>query len=256
MTAAKTSPDARTDTADPPERGSILSPVQIAAGALAAVSAAVVASFSGVAGTLIGAALASVISTVSAALYSESLRRTSERLRLVRSRLTGQAETPAQEPDATRLLPAQLDPRRAPERWRPRWPRIAAGAVAVFALAMGIVTAVELIGRQPVSALVGDSSTSGTTTIGALTNVASHSDRTPSTPDGTTTTPAAPSAETTPTETPSDPAGESDAAESSTTETPESPSTSSSSRSAEPTESAGGPAAESPATDAEQSTAP
>ena len=48
----------------------------MAAGALAAVSAAVVASLFGVAGTVIGAAVASVVSTVGAALYGESLRRT------------------------------------------------------------------------------------------------------------------------------------------------------------------------------------
>ena len=255
MTAAKTSSDTRTDPSDPSGKGSILSPVQIAAGALAAVSAAVVASFSGVAGTLIGAALASVISTVSAALYGESLRRTNERLRLVRSRLTAQAGPPAEQPDTTRVLPAQLDPRRAPSTWRPRWPRIAAGAVAVFALAMGIVTGVELIGRQPVSALVGDSATSGTTTIGALTNVASHRDQTPPTP-APTTTPAAPSAESTPTEAPADSADESDAAGPSTTETPEPASTSSTSRPAEPTDASEGSSGEDPATDEEPATVP
>ena len=45
----------------------------MAAGALAAVSAAVVASLFGVAGTVIGAAVASVVSTVGAALYVEYL---------------------------------------------------------------------------------------------------------------------------------------------------------------------------------------
>ena len=55
----------------------------MAASALAAVSSAVLLSFFGVAGTLIGAALASVISTVGAALYSTSLKKTNDRLRQV-----------------------------------------------------------------------------------------------------------------------------------------------------------------------------
>ena len=52
-----------------------LSALQVAAGALAAVSAAVIASFFGVAGTVIGAAVASVVSTVGAAVYTETMRR-------------------------------------------------------------------------------------------------------------------------------------------------------------------------------------
>src|SRR5215203_1235367 len=52
-----------------------LSVPQIAAGALAAVTAAVAASFFGVAGTLIGAALGSVVSSVAAGLYATSLSR-------------------------------------------------------------------------------------------------------------------------------------------------------------------------------------
>src|SRR3954453_3085270 len=50
-----------------------LSLTQICGGALAAVTAAVAASFLGVAGTLIGAGVGSVISTIAAALYSHSL---------------------------------------------------------------------------------------------------------------------------------------------------------------------------------------
>src|SRR4051812_11721851 len=52
-------------------RDSRLSPVQVLAGALAAVSAAVIASLFGVAGTVVGAAVASVVSTVGAAIYSD-----------------------------------------------------------------------------------------------------------------------------------------------------------------------------------------
>ena len=75
MATPRTETDPRPAPAQPPRRLP-LSPAQVAASALAAVSSAVVASFLGVAGTVIGAALASVVSTVSAALYSASLRRT------------------------------------------------------------------------------------------------------------------------------------------------------------------------------------
>src|SRR3954471_1707265 len=87
------------ESADPPKRLQ-LSPVQVAASALAAVSAAVVASFFGVAGTMIGTGLASVISTGSAALYTASLRSTTERPRRLRA---GRGPAPAA---GTGALPA------------------------------------------------------------------------------------------------------------------------------------------------------
>jgi hypothetical protein len=191
MTSQRTETTDRPDDSEKESKGTTLSPVQLTAGALSAVSTAVVASFFGVAGTLIGTALASVISTVSATLYSNSLQKTNERLRRVREGLTERqprvTDAGAAAP-ATRVLPASLDPRRAPApRRRPRWGRVAAYAVGVFAIAMGIVTGVELIGQQPVSALVGASQTSGTTTLGALTNAASQRDSTPSTPSSPTT---------------------------------------------------------------------
>jgi hypothetical protein len=184
-------------------QGVQLSATQVAAGALAAVSSAVVASFFGLAGTLIGAALASVISTVSAALYSSSLQKTNEKLRRARGQLPGRQaaveETKvAPAAPATQVLPAHLDPRRAPDRRpRPRWTKVAVYAAAVFVMAMGIVTGIELIGQRPVSALVGGADTSTTTTIGAITNASSSSaeqDDDPSTPSSPTTT--APATET------------------------------------------------------------
>src|SRR3954447_9641036 len=86
-----------TDRPDPsakaPRTG--LSPLQVLASGLAAASAAVVASFFGVAGTVIGAALGSLVTTVSAALCGESLRRTSERVRRLRGQhgATGAADS-------------------------------------------------------------------------------------------------------------------------------------------------------------------
>ena len=60
---------------DTPKPALQLSAAQIITGALASVSAAVVASTFGVTGTLLGAALSSVVSTIAAALYSHSLER-------------------------------------------------------------------------------------------------------------------------------------------------------------------------------------
>ncbi|MBO0691022.1 MAG: hypothetical protein J2P40_15820, partial [Candidatus Dormibacteraeota bacterium] len=54
---------------------------QVAGGALAAVTSAVIASRFGLGGTLIGAALASVVSTTGAALYSHAFRRTGSKVR-------------------------------------------------------------------------------------------------------------------------------------------------------------------------------
>src|SRR3954451_8339151 len=183
MSSPRTETPVRTAEPEKP-RATGLSPVQVAASALAAVSSAVLLSFFGVAGTLIGAALASVISTVGATVYSASLRKTSERLRGVvtgRQQAAAKGTVATSDPAATREmvaatrvlttpargLPAGLDPRRAPaRRFSPGWGRVAVYAAAVFVVAMGIVTGIELIGQKPVSALVSDSHTSGGTTIG------------------------------------------------------------------------------------------
>ena len=175
----------RPRTTDEPEqtddkpKGVQLSPAQVTAGALASVSAAVVASFFGLAGTLIGAALASVISTVSAVLYQESLERTNAKLRRVREQDTttqvlgdGTREmsvVPAV--PVTRELPERLDPRQTESpRSRPRWVKLAVYATGIFVIAMGVITGIELIGQKPVSALVGNTETSRSTTLGAITN--------------------------------------------------------------------------------------
>lgn len=62
-----------------------VSTVQVGASAAAAVTSALAASFFGVAGTLIGAAVGSIVSTVAGALYADSLKRAGNRLRTTRS---------------------------------------------------------------------------------------------------------------------------------------------------------------------------
>ena len=58
---------------------------------LASTSAAVVASFFGVAGTIVGAALVSIVATVGTAAYSLGIRRTRSRLQQVQALRLGRA---------------------------------------------------------------------------------------------------------------------------------------------------------------------
>jgi hypothetical protein len=175
----------------PEKRNPDLSLNQIVAGALAAVSSAVAASYFGVAGTLIGAALGSVVGTVGTAVYKRSLTKTSEKLiapiqTVVLRRqgdtfesttiaggteapasTTGPAgppgETPARLPDATAHLPGP----HAPAGSR-RWGRTAAFALAAFALALGGVSAVEAVAGRTLSSLVTGEEEKGTT-VGRVT---------------------------------------------------------------------------------------
>jgi hypothetical protein len=59
--------------------------VQVGASAAAAVTSALAASFFGVAGTLIGAAVGSIVSTIAGALYADYMRRAGRRLRDTKS---------------------------------------------------------------------------------------------------------------------------------------------------------------------------
>src|SRR5262245_43624349 len=68
----------RTDSERRRERR--INPIAIVAGALASISAAVVASYFGVAGTLIGTAVVSVVSSIGAALYAGVIGATAGRV--------------------------------------------------------------------------------------------------------------------------------------------------------------------------------
>ncbi|MFE3197116.1 hypothetical protein [Embleya sp. NPDC059237] len=154
--------------------------VQVVGSALAAISSAFLLSTLGVAGTVIGAALASVVATVGSAVYVHLFRRTGEQLRDVRATLTPPPESgPATEPTAIPDRPTGVaDPGRAtdetmvlpvgeytrtpgeagtapgaepaPTGERRVWlARSLVGAVVVFVVAMGVVTLAETaIGRS------------------------------------------------------------------------------------------------------------
>jgi hypothetical protein len=132
-----------------------LSIVQVIAGALASVSAALVASTFGLKGTLLGAAITSIVASVGGALYSHSLHRARARIQTRFNPYTGAIERVVIRPPRTR---------------RPiRWGKVAGVAGLLFVLAMGAITLVEVAARRPVAALVGSASPQhGGTTVGAL----------------------------------------------------------------------------------------
>ncbi|MGH3470205.1 MAG: hypothetical protein ACRDQF_21005 [Thermocrispum sp.] len=144
-------------------------PAQVLAAALAAITAAFVGSRLGVYGTVIGAGVISLATTVGGELYLRSLDRTKHAaLRTKEAAMARAARTtavlpttrtlaapPADGPPATTAATeaaaeAERDdrelvgPEPAPRRGL-RWPVLAAGALAAFVLGMAAVTGIELI---------------------------------------------------------------------------------------------------------------
>jgi hypothetical protein len=171
---------------------------QVAAGALAAVTAALIGSTMGVAGTVVGAGLASVISTIGGTLYLRSIQRTRESVRTVRAKVVGRsggatvlvsAEDP-EEPAGTEVeaTPAEEDPERSdqpPRGGRRRWPKLVVTTVAAFALGMLAITGVEWLRGEPLS---GGSGTTFSNIVAP--HDTSGRDEDPSTPATSTTNPA------------------------------------------------------------------
>lgn len=209
-------------------------------GALAAVSSAVLLSTLGAAGTIIGAALGSVIVTVGGALYSQGLARSRERLLQAQTaalRKVGVAQAEVRRAGRTsgdgrrvdaHLAHAQATLDRAkddlgtlsddPDRsgWRGRlavlpWKRIALAAAGLFAAAVVAITAFELLVGESVSSITGGSHGDGPTIgrivgntndpVGPREDVPASDQPSPS-PSGDPSTP--PSEQATPSPTPSD----------------------------------------------------
>ena len=181
-----------------------LSLTQVLGGALAAMTAAFVGSRLSVAGTLAGAALASVVAAVAGNLYTASLRASRERVRTVFRGRVGDSEVPAtvatvdeRDLETTLLAPVRPDApgtvRPAPAsrgRVRLQWRSVLLGALAVFALAAVALTGLELATGQALSG--GD----GTT----LSQVAEPA---PAAPADDTTPSASPSSSDSPSASPS-----------------------------------------------------
>jgi hypothetical protein len=138
------------------------------AAALAAVCAAVAGSFLGVAGTLAGAAIASIIGTVGTELYARSLKRGAEKLQTYAPafvKAPAAVGTPPVEAATEEEAPSHTVP--AGSGGGLRWKRIALIAGAVFVLAVGALSVVELLAQRSVASMVGHDS-SGTTTISSF----------------------------------------------------------------------------------------
>jgi hypothetical protein len=176
------------------------------AGALAAVSSAVLLSTLGAAGTIIGAALGSVIATVGGALYSQGLARSREHLAQAQItalrkvgvaqaevRRAGRRQGDDQAVDAhlahaeRRLDEARQDLGTAADEsaapgWRERlgllpWKRISLIAAGLFAATVVAITAFELVAGESVSSITGGTQGNGGTTI---TRIGGGSDDDPS----------------------------------------------------------------------------
>src|SRR5262245_25137239 len=136
-----------------------LTVTQVVASAFAAVTATIGASFLGVAGTVIGAAVASVFTVVANAIYLDSLHRTRDRL----ADLVPGAPSP-------RAIPwpgARDNPWWRKVRGRPiPWRTVAIGAVAVFAVLVGLITAVEAAAGRPLTDLLRNQPGHGTSFLG------------------------------------------------------------------------------------------
>ncbi|MDQ3734271.1 MAG: hypothetical protein M3400_09795 [Actinomycetota bacterium] len=167
--AAAPEPDSETDK---PIRIRLdLSVAQVIGGSLAAATAAALSSGLGVAGTIAGAAVISMVTAVASALYTQSLLRTHTRVRAVTQ--VARRRTAA---DGTDPQPAQRQP---PTRTQLRPRRLLAGGLVIFALAIAGITGFELLTGQPLSG-------GGTgTTLGELAEEASNAG-----PSGADQTPA------------------------------------------------------------------
>ncbi|MBD3006322.1 hypothetical protein [Streptomyces sp. 5-10] len=165
-----------------------LNVAHVAGSALAAVAAAVLASKLGVYGTILGAGVVSVVATAGGTVFQHLFRRTGEQIKEVRvqTRPTGRRRYGGPAGPVERAGPAEpvgpvepagpaepVAPARTPAPGeygeptthgaRPRVRRRhALGAAAVFALAMSVITGIEMFSGGPVSNVWGENRT-GTT---------------------------------------------------------------------------------------------
>ena len=211
-----------------------ITPTQVIASALAAITAAFLGSTLGVAGTVIGAGIASLVSTVGSAIYQHSLDRTGSTLRSKVGALRADSPSAASVPGASggtlagftgvlepgfagdesptrQLRPASVSP--PDKRWRwPRWQVLTGVTVVAFVLGMGVVTAVEWLHGGPISggnagttvgSLFGESTQHNTQSTTTVTPTATTTPATTMTTAPTTTASPATAVEPSVTTTPS-----------------------------------------------------
>ncbi len=156
-----------------------------AGAALGAVSAAVVLSSLGTAGTLIGAAMGSLCITIGGAIYAHSLRMTKRRVaaartlaarRQARARDRGSAAATGQPAVVPEPATVETSPEREALEGESRlemlrglpWKQIALASASLFAITMAAILVFELSLGRPVSALTGGTDSSGGTSVPGL----------------------------------------------------------------------------------------
>ncbi|RSM81832.1 hypothetical protein DL991_07070 [Amycolatopsis sp. WAC 01375] len=120
--------------------------VQVTAAAMAAITAALLGSTLGVAGTVAGAGLASVITTLGGELYLRSLQRTKDAALKARVVLTVPGRRRVLDPgeqETVRLKPSEDEEEPSGRKFKPRWAVIAGVSVAAFAVALVAITGFE-----------------------------------------------------------------------------------------------------------------
>jgi hypothetical protein len=146
-------------------------PTKMAASAAGAVLAAVVLSKFGVAGTLTGAALGSVVSTVGTEVNEHYLSKSSRRLQELRAaqRRSGRARPgTAEAAGATEATESSASPGWQRPAWM-SWKALAALGVGGFLVAMLAITGFELAVGKPLAGVIGNQVSSGrSTTFGEV----------------------------------------------------------------------------------------
>jgi hypothetical protein len=161
---------------------------KLLAGALAAVSGAVVASLFGVEGTLIGAALVSILIAPAEALYTHSLASAHRVARRSLVRQAGASQEDAREEGASNANPRPI-----------RWQRVAVAAVLAFGIAVAAITVVEAVAEQPLASLFGSGPRPGASTSVGVVVAGGDRSIPPATraPGTSTTSPSGPALTTT-----------------------------------------------------------
>jgi hypothetical protein len=164
--------------------------LKTSAGALAAVSTAVLLSTLGAAGTLIGAALGSVAATIGSAVYAQGLARSKQAVLKAQTsalhkvgvaqaevRRAARQEGAAQDAHLDladeRLAEAKEELDASEPSWRERlaalrWRRIGLAAAGTFAAVLLVITGFEAVAGRSVSSLTGGSSSGQGSTLGGV----------------------------------------------------------------------------------------
>jgi hypothetical protein len=172
-----------------PEAQRPINVTKIVASAVGSVLAAVVLSKFGVAGTLSGAILGSVVSTIGAQVNEHYLDRSGDKLRRLRAGQGGTREIADAEPGGTAPAPKEPPAWLGWTRWL-SWKRVALLGAGGFLAAMLAITAVELAAGRPLSDLVGGRHSGRSTTLGQVTGGGTTKVTTPSSTIATETTTA------------------------------------------------------------------